>query len=76
MFCTSKNNNRTTTNLKNKVDASKGVPRKLSMPKGVSCELKPKPRDHIITLPTRRVMLYEPCLKLNEMLLHNRTSVS
>lgn len=49
MFCGSKNkkNNK---NPKNKTDAGEGVTRKLSMPKGVSCELKPKakvPRNHI-----------------------------
>lgn len=52
MFCRSKNNNKTTitTNIKNKIDASKGVPRKLSMLKVIWCELKPKakgPYNHI-----------------------------
>lgn len=41
----------TTTKIpKNKTNAGEGVTRKLSMPKGVSCELKPKakvPHNHI-----------------------------
>lgn len=40
MFCGSENNNNK--NPKNKTNASEGVTGKLSMPKGVSCELKPK----------------------------------
>lgn len=51
MFCGSKNKTATKT-PKNNTDASEGegVTRKLSMPKGVSCELKPKakvPHNHI-----------------------------
>lgn len=54
MFCGSKNkqtNKQTTTKTqKNKTNAGEGNTRKLSMPKGVSCELKPKakvPHNHI-----------------------------
>lgn len=56
MFCGSKNkqtNKRkqtTTKTPKNKTNAGEGNTRKLSMPKGVSCELKPKakvPHNHI-----------------------------
>lgn len=45
MSCGSKNKTKqktTTKTPKNKTNAGEGNTRKLSMPKGVSCELKPK----------------------------------
>lgn len=52
MFCGSKNKQTKKQKQppKNKTNAGEGNTRKLSMPKGVSCELKPKakvPHNHI-----------------------------
>lgn len=47
---TKNNSNDNNKNRKNKDDAGESVTRKLSMPKGVSCKLKPKtkvPHNHI-----------------------------
>lgn len=50
MFCGSKNKQQQQKTQKNKTNAGESVTRKLSMPKGVSCELKSKakvPHNHI-----------------------------